>query len=166
MINVTDFRINGLKAGRFDSSDVSAWRPTNFYLYSMPAGYSGTFNSSDVSAWRPTNFSLHSMPVATFTITITANGFAGWITTTNFQMQNNSLSQTQVVQILADFWAGFATRTGAAGTINVGTNNAAPGGTYQAANPPTTGLEFRYELLNDSQNINPTKKWATVTVAS
>ena len=192
MINVTDFRINGLKAGRFDSSDVSAWRPTTFSLYSMPAGYSGTFNSSDVSAWRPTNFYLHSMPtgyagtfnstdvsawrpttfylysmpVATFTITITANGFAGWITTTNFQMQNNSLSQTQVVQILADFWAGFATRTGAAGTINVGTNNAAPGGTYQAANPPTTGLEFRYELLNDSQNINPTKKWATVTVAS
>ena len=132
----------------------------------MPAGYAGTFNSTDVSAWRPTTFYLHSMPVATFTITITANGFAGWVSTVSFYMQNNSLNQTQVNQILADFWAGFATRTATGGTINVGTNNAAPSGIYQPANPPTTGLEYRYELLNDSQNINPTKKWATVTVTA
>lgn len=106
------------------------------------------------------------MPAATYTITITASGFAGWVSTTNFQMQNNSLSQAQVNQILADFWAGFATRTATGGTLNIGTNNAAPSGVYQAANPPTTGLEFRYELLNDSQNVNTTKKWATVTVAA
>ena len=218
MVNVTDFRINSLKAGTFDSADVSAWRPTlfrlysmpagyvgtfdsadisawrpsdfilrsmpagyvgtfnstdvsswtpsNFRLYSMPAGYAGTFNSTDISAWTPTYFYLYSMPVATYTITITANGFAGWVSTTDFQVQNNSLNQTQVNQILADFWAGFATRTATGGTINVGTNNAAPSGIYQPANPPTTGLEYRYELLNDSQNINPTKKWATVTVTA
>jgi hypothetical protein len=153
-------------AGTFDSADVSAWRPIYFYLHSMPTGYAGTFDSADVSAWRPTNFYLYTMPVATFTITISANGFAGWVSTTNFEMKNNSLSQAQVDQILADFWAGFATRTATGGTINVGTNNAAPSGVYQAANPPTTGLEYRYELLNDSQNINPTKKWATITVAA
>ena len=49
-------------AGTFNSSDVSAWRPKYFYLYSMPSGYAGTFNSSDVSAWRPSNFYLYSMP--------------------------------------------------------------------------------------------------------
>ena len=62
MVNVTTFIATGLKAGTFNSADVSAWRPTTFYLYSMPAGYGGTFNSTDVSAWRPTTFYLLSMP--------------------------------------------------------------------------------------------------------
>jgi hypothetical protein len=148
-------------AGTFDSSDVSAWRPIYFYLSSMPAGYAGTFNSSDVSAWRPGDFRLYSMPTA-YVITITAAGFAGWITTTNFQMQSNSLLQAAVDQILTDFWAGFPTRTATAGAINV-SGNASPSGVYQAANPPTTGKEYAYELKNDSTNKNPTKKWTTIT---
>jgi len=61
-VNITDFKANNLKGGKFDSADVSAWRPTYFYLYSMPAGYAGTFNSADVSAWRPSEFRLYSMP--------------------------------------------------------------------------------------------------------
>ena len=60
--NVNDFRAISLKAGTFDSADVVAWRPSYFYLYSMPAGYAGTFDSADVSAWRPSYFYLHSMP--------------------------------------------------------------------------------------------------------
>jgi len=78
-------------------------------------------------------------------------------------MSDNSLTQAKVDAILQGLWGAFATRTVAGGTINVGGNNAAPGGAYQAANPPATGKEYAYELLNDSQNINPTKKWATVT---
>ena len=65
MLNVTDFNANNLPAGSsgtFDSADVSAWRPSNFYLSSMPSGYGGTFDSADVSAWRPTDFRLSSMP--------------------------------------------------------------------------------------------------------
>jgi hypothetical protein len=160
-INITTCAFSSLKAGTFNSSDVSAWRPEFFRLYSMPAGYAGTFNSSDVSAWRPEIFLLFSMP-AGYTITITAAGFAGWITTTLFYMQGNSLLQAAVDQILADFWAGFPTRTATAGTILV-TGNASPSGVYQAANPPTTGKEFAYELKNDSTNKNPTKKWTTIT---
>jgi hypothetical protein len=148
-------------AGTFDSSDVSAWRPIYFYLSSMPAGYAGTFNSSDVSAWRPGDFRLYSMPTA-YVITITAAGFAGWITIYSFNMQSNSLLQAAVDQILADFWAGYPTRTATAGAINV-SGNASPSGVYQAANPPTTGKEYAYELKNDSTNKNPTKKWTTIT---
>jgi hypothetical protein len=62
---MTDFRyisVGSHASGSFASSDVSAWRPDIFYLYSMPAGYGGTFNSSDVSAWRPGYFRLYSMP--------------------------------------------------------------------------------------------------------
>jgi len=61
----TNFALHSMPAGyagTFDSADVSAWRPTNFALHSMPAGYAGTFNSADVSAWRPTTFWLYSMP--------------------------------------------------------------------------------------------------------
>lgn len=191
MLNITYARFYTLKAGTFDSADVSAWRPTIFYLFVMPVGYAGTFNSadvsawrpsifeirgmpagyagifnsSDVSAWRPTSFSLFSMPSG-YTITITALGFSGWITTTNMNISNNALSQAQVDTILSDFWAGFATRTATAGTINVAGNNSAPSGILQAANPPTTGKEFAYELVNDSQNVNPTKKWTTVTITA
>ena len=60
--NVNDFRAISLKAGTFDSADVVAWRPSYFWLLSMPAGYAGTFDSADVSAWRPSYFYLYSMP--------------------------------------------------------------------------------------------------------
>jgi len=175
-------------AGTFDSADVSAWRPTTFKLYSMPAGYAGTFNSADVSAWQPAVFYLYSMPagyagtfdsadvsgwgggyvwvknmpVATFTIIFTAGGLAGWTAPINIDFRGNSLNQGQVDQILADFWAGYPAKTVLGGVLIV-TGNAAPSGTFQAANPPTTGKEYAYELLNDSQNINPTKKWTQVS---
>jgi len=164
----TDFRLYLMPsgyAGTFDSADVSDWRPTDFRLLSMPAGYAGTFDSADVSDWRPAYFRLYSMP-AGYTFVISAGGFAGWITTTNFQVQGNALSQAQVDQVLADFWTGFATRTATAGTINLGGSNAAPSGTLQAANPPTTGKEYAYCLVNDPDNVNPTKKWATVTITA
>ena len=130
----------------------------------MPSGYAGTFNSADVSAWRPAQFYLHSMPIATFTISISAGGFSGWVSTTVFNMSANSLAQASVDQILADFYTAFATRTAGGGSITLnGTGNAAPSGTFQAMCPPTTGQERAYELLNDSCSVNPTKKWATVT---
>jgi hypothetical protein len=81
-------------------------------------------------------------------------------------MDGNALLQAQVDQILADFYAGFAARTATDGSINVSGNNAAPSGTLQAACPPTTGKEYAYELTNDSCNVNPTKKWATVTITA
>jgi hypothetical protein len=62
MSGVTSFTAAILKAGTFDSADVSAWRPSIFRLYSMPSGYAGTFDSADVSAWRPTTFHLYIMP--------------------------------------------------------------------------------------------------------
>ena len=62
MANMVTFNASVLKAGTFDSADVAAWRPTTFYMYSMPTGYAGTFDSADVAAWRPTTFYMYSMP--------------------------------------------------------------------------------------------------------
>jgi len=151
-------------AGTFNSADVSAWRPANFYLYSMPAGYAGTFNSADVSAWRPTYFYLYSMPAATFSTTITPGGFAAWIGVSTLTMSTMALTQTQVDQILTDCYTAFPTRIVTGGTITLnGTGNAAPSGTYQSVTPPTSGEETAYDLINDPTSINPTKKWSTIT---
>jgi len=132
----------------------------------MPAGYAGTFDSADVSAWRPADFRLHSMPTVTFTIIITATGFAAWTTATQFLMQDNGLLQAAVDQILADHYAAFPTRTGTNGTINIGGTNAAPTGVSPGAAecPPTTGYNTAYELVNDSCGVSA-KHWATVTVS-
>ena len=81
MINMVAFQANGLKAGTFNSSDVSAWRPTTFRLYDMPSGYAGTFNSADVSAWRPTTFALYTMP-AGYAGTFNSVDVSAWRPTT------------------------------------------------------------------------------------
>ena len=168
MRNMITFQANGLKAGTFNSADVSAWRPTTFALHSMPAGYAGTFNSADVSAWRPTTFYLSYMPEGY--IVTAGGGFAGWTTTADFQMQGNALSQAIVDAILWELYqASAAPRTVSGGTINLGGTNAAPSGTYQAvASPPvsgsTPGKEIAYELRNDSLGLF--NNWATVTITA
>jgi len=95
---------------------------------------------------------------------MTDGGFSGWITPTYMGLDNNSLSQAQVDQILADFYDAFPTKSATNGILKVGGTNAAPSGTYQAAtaNPPTDGKEIAYELLNDSLGVS-SKHWATVS---
>jgi hypothetical protein len=148
--------------GTFNSSDLTSWRPSVFEMFSMPAGFAGTFNSSNLSNWNPAFFFLYSMPVATFTIIITAGGFAAWTTMTAFNMSSNALTQAQVNQILTDYYTAFATRSVAGGTITLNGTNAAPSGIFQANCPPTSGKETAYDLLNDPCSVNPTHKWSTV----
>ncbi len=193
MVNVTQVVLTALRSGRFDSADVSAWRPTDFRLYSMPAGYAGTFDSVDVSAWRPTTFYLHSMPAgyagtfnsadvsawrpATFYLysmpagyTITpGGGWANWNTTTDFRVLGNGLLTATVDAILWELYQATLSRTVTGGIINVGGSNQAPSGTFQAATAcpvtaATPGKEVAHELLNDGCNaIAAGETWATVT---
>ena len=151
--------------GSFYSKHVRHWRPERFYLYHVPAGYTGTFDSADVVDWRPEWFYLGGMPAGYIT-TITPNGFSGWTgNTTRVWMRNNNLTTLQVDQILADLWVAFPGKTSERGTTQIDLrDNSVPTGTYQAANPPTTGLEYRYELLNDSQSINYVNRWRYVYV--
>lgn len=164
----TQFYLSSMSAGfggTFNSVDVKDWLPFNFYLFNMLTGYSVTFNSVDVKNWRPNIFSLSQM-YTSFTFTFTPGDLAGWTTTTLINMNDNALSEAQVDQILADMYAAFATRTATGGTLNVGGSNAAPSGILQAACPPATGKECAYELANDSCGINPTRKWTTVTITA
>ena len=52
--------------------------------------------------------------------------------------------------------------TEAAPAGNIGGTNATPGGVYQNANPPTTGLEYKHVLVNDG-NAEGFDKWAWTT---
>jgi hypothetical protein len=59
------------------------------------------------------------------------------------------LTQADVDTVLEEIWNNKANFTWSAPTLDLlGINNAAPSGTYQAASPPTTGNEYKYDLVN------------------
>jgi hypothetical protein len=146
-----------------NSANLTGWRPTTWICGSMPAG-TYAIDTADMVNWRPTDWHCYSMPSGS--LTFSAGSLNGWVGIANILANDNVLLSAAVDTALASVWAAFAARTAAGGTFNIGGTNEAPGGTFQAANPPTTGKEYAYELLNDSQNVNPTKKWATVTITA
>ena len=64
---ITYFYVTAIKTSTIRSADMVAWRPTTWYLYSMPAG---TYNisSADMVAWRPTTWYLGGIPAGTYSI--------------------------------------------------------------------------------------------------
>jgi hypothetical protein len=129
----------------------------------MPAG-AYTIASADMVDWRPTYWYLLSMPAAGSSYTFAAAIMRNWTGATVIRCDGLDLLTLVVDGILTDIYAGFATRTATGGTINVGGTNQAPTGVYQAAAPcpPVPGKEIAFELVNDTCAIS-TKHWATVT---
>jgi len=64
-----DWRLSSMPAGTYSisSADMTAWRPINWYLYSMPAG-TYSISSADMTAWRPGDWRLSTMPAGTYSI--------------------------------------------------------------------------------------------------
>lgn len=78
----------------------------------------------------------------------------------------NGLSQIEVDTILEKLYDVFDSRTVSGGTIDLlGELNAPPSGVYAAANPPTTGAEYAYELRFDSAGVS-SNHWSTVSVGT
>lgn len=98
--------------------------------------------------WRPTNFYLYSMPSANSSYTFAASCMRNWTSIQAIRCDGLALTQAVVDGILADLYAGGAGFTYNTPTLNVGGTNAAPSGTYQDADPPTTGMEYIWELVN------------------
>lgn len=84
----------------------------------------------------------------------------------SFVRYTNAMTTNQVVSMLYDLYGQSHTKTPAGGTINLAGTNAAAGGTYQSACPPTTGQEYRYQLINGTCGtfMDASKRWATVLV--
>lgn len=157
-ISLSDAKINGFDTVYLRNSILTDFRVT--------ALVGSKINTVHMRKWNPAYWYCYSMPTATTTWTINASDISGWVNIVNVYAYSNELIQANVDSILRGMWLMFPNRLSGAGTINVGTTNAAPSGVYQAANPPTTGLEYRYELLNDSQEYNPTRVFGIITVTS
>ena len=69
------------------------------------------------------------------------------------------MSQAAVDEVVENIYRLRANFTNAAPALNISGNNATPSGTYQDGDPPTTGKEYIYELVNDpeSEGFN---KWS------
>jgi len=124
----------------------------------MPAG-TYSISSADMVDWRPTYWYLFSMPAAGSSYTFAASCMRNWTSLTSVQVNDLALDAVTVDLILADLYAGRMVYTAAAPTANLGGSNADPNGVYQAMVPPTTGNETRYELVNDSA-AQGFHKWA------
>lgn len=106
--------------------------------------------SSDANIPQLSNtFLLYSCPNVTFD-----SSFSFSPAYRTIQIENN-LSQADVDLILEKAYDAFPTKTSSGGSIDLlGGGNEAASGIYQAANPPDTGLEYAYELVNDSAGVS------------
>ena len=166
-----------------DSADMVAWRPTRWYLYSMPAGTyaiasvdmvawrptswllfsmsAGTYaiDSADMVAWGPTTWQLYSMPAASSSYTFAASVMRNWTAATEIRCNDLNLSEAVVDTIVHDIWSGKAGYTYAAPKLYIGGTNANPSGAYQAVCPPTSGLEEVWDLVHGNCTPNG-PEWA------
>ena len=65
----------------------------------------------------------------------------------SLNVRENGYSQAQVDQLIDDIWQLRASH--AVCTVNINGSNAAPSGTYQSAETPSTGKEKIYDLINN-----------------
>lgn len=127
------------------NGDISGWTLpatlSNLRLYGLSV-------SGDISGWT--------IPAAMSRLYIHDTSLSGAPSMTSaaaiilMNFENCGLSQADVDQNLLNIYNRRMSFTNAAPELQIGESNAAPGGVYQAQCPPTTGNEYRYELVNDS----------------
>lgn len=77
----------------------------------------------------------------------------------DIRINSNNYSTAVVDSVLLAMYNSRMGFTAAAPSLQIGGTNAAPSGTYQNADPPTTGLEYVYKLVNDPDGDGH-RKWA------
>jgi len=165
------------------SGDLSSWTlPASLLNLSLDA----TSVSGDISGWtlpaslqnlrlNPTSvsgdISSWTLPASLQYLYINSTSFSNVPllgTATSLRKADYddlSLSQAEVDAVLLDMYTNWATFTYATPALDIGgtggTINAAPSGTYQDGDPPTTGLEYVYELANDPETTG-NETWTIV----
>jgi hypothetical protein len=84
----------------------------------------------------------------------TITGGAGAMAAVGIQqiwLQDTSLIEANVDNVLLRLYTDRANFTWATPILNIGGSNDAPSGIYQDGDPPTTGLEYVYEIANDPE---------------
>lgn len=140
--SLDDFRINNTSV----SGDISGWTlPASLVYFRIYT----TSVSGDISGWSlPASlqeFRIYSTSVSN------APDVSGATNLRIYYYQDCGLSQAHVDAVCQSIYTNRAVFTYATPSLNVGGTNAAPSGTYQDGDPPTTGLEYIYEIANDPE---------------
>ena len=82
---------------------------------------------------------------------ITGGGAVGCSGISEIQLQGCGMAQAQMDSIALWLYTYRASFTDGTPSMNMGGTNAAPGGLYQDGDPPTTGKEYIFEVVNDPE---------------
>ena len=97
--------------------------------------------------------------------TITGGGTAmAAVNNQQLQIYSMTMSQSNVDDCVSRLYSDRASFLYASPVLGIGGTNAAPSGTYQDGDPPSTGKEYIYELVNDPE-AESFKKWAITYTA-
>jgi hypothetical protein len=167
---VTTLSIGGCPLITGDLSDVPAG-VTYLSVYGCPRI---TGDLSDVPA-RVTTLSVSNCPLITGDLSdvpagvtilyayvapsISPVGIQHLTDISDIRIDSNNYSTSVVDSVLLAMYNSRMGFTAAAPSLQIGGTNAAPSGTYQNADPPTTGLEYVYKLVNDPDGDGH-RKWA------
>jgi hypothetical protein len=154
-----------MPAGSYDiqSTHMSSWTPSYWYLYSMPAG-SYDIQSTHMSSWTPSYWWLYSMPAGTYTIAPAT--FAGWAGIRDLHLYSlTPVIPTATVDALIDaIWSARNGYTYASNILlHIGGTNGAPTGVVGNVCPPTTPAEKLYNLHHVQCGGDVHKKWSPIT---
>ncbi len=156
---ITQLQVDNAKLGGLNTAELKYSRIT-YFVVTLATGC--TIDSADMVDWRPTYWRLYSMPAAGSSYTFAASCMRAWTALASMLANDLALDAATVDLILADLYAGRMGYTATSPIANLGGTNADPNGVYQAMVPPTTGMETKYELINDSASQG-FKKWAITT---
>ena len=165
-LNLTTFNCGDNKLGCVAGEIGKMTNLTSLYLYSLAnvttgAGEIGALtNLTDLNLRSLANVTIGAGEIDSLVklqtcILISSDNIAiqtAFPATIRTIRYENGLSQPNVDAVLAGLYADWATFTYATPTLDIaGDGNAAPSGVYQDGDPPTTGLEYVYELANDPE---------------
>jgi len=141
------------------SGDISSWTlPASLAILYLDS----TSVSGDISGWT-LPASLFALRLDNTSVSGTPN-IASNTAMRQYYYHTCGLSQANVDAILLSVYNRRAAFTYATPALQVGGTNAAPSGVYQDGDPPTTGKEYAFEIVNDPETEG-FKKW-TVTFAA
>ena len=127
------------------------------HLYSTSSTITGTL--ADLPA------SMTYLHLDSTSSTITGGGTAmAAVNNQQLQIYSMTMSQSNVDDCVSRLYSDRASFLYASPVLGIGGTNAAPSGTYQDGDPPSTGKEYIYELVNDPE-AESFKKWAIMYTA-
>lgn len=131
------------------TTDIEWFAPLAADLKQLSVHYSGSNTYGDLGLFGSMPLCTH-IQVSQTGVTYSGSA-AYWPKIVQILADGMVWDQTSIDQLITDIYDQWVagTYTYATPTLNIGGNNAAPSGTYQAANPPSTPLEKIYAMVND-----------------